>query len=85
MQLRLTTSLETNAEIAAPKAAAQMRQRAPRGPRKLPDNLLVERVVESAPYACDKCGGLRLRQLGQVTTKTLECDPDEKAVDLYAR
>ena len=40
---------ETKAEVAAPKAVAQTRQRAPRGPRKLPDNPPVERVVEPAP------------------------------------
>ena len=66
---------ETKAEIAAPKAAAQTRQRAPRGPRKLPDDLPVERVVESTPCACGKCGGLRLRKLGEVVSKTLECEP----------
>jgi len=66
---------ETKAEIAAPKAAAQTRQRAPRGPRKLPDDLPVERVVEPAPCACGKCGGLRLRKLGEVVSKTLECEP----------
>ena len=48
---------------------------APRGPRKLPDNLPVERIVEPAPCACGKCGGLRLRKLGEVVTKTLECEP----------
>ena len=62
-----------------------MRHRAPRGPRKLSDNLPVEQVVESAPCARDKYGGLRLRRLGQITSKTLECDPDQQAVDLYAR
>jgi transposase len=66
---------ESKAEIAAPKTAAEKRQRAPRGPRKLPDNLPVERVVEPAPCACGKCGGLRLRKLGEVVSKTLECEP----------
>ena len=66
---------ETKAEVTAPKAAAQTRQRAPRGPRKLPDDLPVERVVESTPCACGKCGGLRLRKLGEVVSKTLECEP----------
>src|SRR5271165_1627240 len=32
---------ETKAEVAAPKAAAPTRQHAPRGPRKLPDDLPV--------------------------------------------
>jgi transposase len=85
-----TISFESKAEIAAPKAAAQMRQRAPRGPRKLPDNLPVERVVESAPCACDKCGGLRLRKLGEDASKALECEPRrwkiiERAREKFAR
>jgi transposase len=72
---------EAKAEIAAPNlssrtgAAKDRRARAPRGPRKLPDNLPVERVVEPAPCACGKCGGVRLRKLGEEVSKTLECDP----------
>src|SRR6202521_3518360 len=66
---------EAKAETAAPAAAKEKRTRAPRGPRKLPDNLPVERVVEPAPCACGKCGGLRLRKLGEVVSKTLECEP----------
>jgi transposase len=66
---------ETKAEVAAPETAAQTRRRAPRGPRKLPDDLPVERIVERAPCACGKCGGLRLRKLGEVVSKTLECEP----------
>jgi transposase len=65
---------ETRAEIAAP-AAKEKRVRPPRGPRKLPDNLPVERVVEPAPCACGKCGGIRLRKLGEIVSKTLECEP----------
>src|SRR5580693_5228864 len=42
---------KAKAEIAAPAAAKERRARAPRGPRKLPDNLPVERVVERAPCA----------------------------------
>jgi len=66
---------ETKAAIAAPAAAKEKRARAPRGPRKLPDNLPVERIVEPAPCTCGKCGGMRLRKLGEVVTKTLECEP----------
>jgi transposase len=33
------------------------------------------RVVEPAPCACGKCGGLRLRKLGEVVSRTLERDP----------
>jgi transposase len=66
---------ETAAEIAAPDPVREKRARAPRGPRKLPDDLPVERIVEPAPCACGKCGGLRLRKLGEIVTKTLECEP----------
>jgi len=66
---------ETQAEIVAPAAEKEKRTHSPRGPRKLPDNLPVERVVEPAPCACGKCGGLRLRKLGEVVSKTLECEP----------
>ena len=62
------------AQIAAPEAVRQ-RPRAPRGPRKLPDNLPVERRVEPAPAACGKCGCARLHKLGEVVSKTLECEP----------
>src|SRR6202161_4062174 len=61
---------ETSAEIAAP-AGKEKRVRPPRGPRKLPDNLPVERVVEPAPCACGKCGGIRLRKLGEVFSQTV--------------
>ena len=66
---------ETKAEISAPDSARAPRRRAPRGPRKLPDNLPVERIVERAPCVCGRCGGARLRKLGEVVSKTLECEP----------
>ena len=66
---------ETKAEIATPETAKTQRRRQPRGPRKLPDNLPVERVVEPAPCVCGKCGSARLRKLGEVVSKTLECEP----------
>lgn len=66
---------EAKADLAAPKAGKARPPRAPRGPRKLPENLPVERVVEPAPCACGKCGGVKLRKLGEEVTKTLECDP----------
>ena len=65
---------ETKAESAAPEPKAP-RRRPQRGPRKLPENLPVERVVEPAPCVCGKCGGARLRKLGEVVSKTLECEP----------
>ncbi|HTE94447.1 MAG TPA: IS66 family transposase [Bradyrhizobium sp.] len=67
---------ETKAEIAAPEAAKQKRAQNPRPARRpLPDNLPVERVVEPAPCACGKCGSERLHKLGEVVSKTLECEP----------
>src|SRR5450631_914950 len=68
--------VETKTEMAAPEASKEKRARTPRPPRKpLPDNLPVERIVEPAPCACGKCGGVRLRKLGEVVTRTLECEP----------
>ena len=67
---------ETKAEIAAPEAAKQRRAQNTRPPRRpLPDNLLVERIVEPMPCACGKCGSERLHKLGEVVSKTLECEP----------
>jgi transposase len=66
---------ETKVEISAPETALAPRRRAPRGPRKLPDNLPGERIVEPAPCLCGRCGGARLRKLGEVVSKTLECEP----------
>ena len=66
---------ETKAEISAPETAKAQRRRPQRGPRKLPENLPVERVVEPPPCVCGKCGGARLRKLGEVVSKTLECEP----------
>ena len=67
---------ETKAEFAAPEAAKQKHAQNPRPARRpLPDNLLVERIVEPMPCACGKCGSERLHKLGEVVSKTLECEP----------
>ena len=66
---------EAKVEAIAPEATKGKRARTPRGPRKLPDNLPVERIVEPPPCACGKCGGLRLHKLGETVSKTLECEP----------
>jgi transposase len=67
---------DTKAEIAAPEAAEEKRAHNPRVPRRpLPDNVPVERIVEPAPCACGKCGSARLHKLGEVISKTLECEP----------
>jgi len=67
---------EAKAENTAPQAAPEKRAQNPRPPRRpLPDNLPVERIVEPAPCACGKCGSARLHKLGEVVSKTLECEP----------
>lgn len=67
---------EAKIEVTAPEAVKEKRARTPRPPRRpLPDNLPVERIVEPPPCACGKCGGIRLRKLGEVVSKTLECEP----------
>jgi transposase len=67
---------ETQAEFAVSEAAKQQRAQNPRPPRRpLPDNLPIERVVEPAPCVCGKCGSERLHKLGEVVSKTLECEP----------
>ena len=35
----------------------------------------MERIVEPPPCACGKCGSQRLHKLGEVVSKTLECEP----------
>ncbi len=71
--------IEAEVEVAAPEPAPEMDVksyvRAARAPRKLPDDLPVERVVEPAPCACGKCGSPRLRKMGEVVSRTLECEP----------
>jgi transposase len=67
---------ETRAEVAAPAAAREKRANHPRPARRpLPDHLPVERIVERAPCVCGKCGSQRLHKLGEVVSKTLECEP----------
>jgi len=77
---------EAKAEIASPETAKAPRRRPQRGPRKLPENLPVERVVEQPPCVCGKCGGDRLRKLGEAVSKTLECEPRRwKIIERRAR
>jgi hypothetical protein len=57
---------ETRTEIAVPAIAREKRARTPRGPRKLADNLPVQRIVEPASCACGKCGNAAQRALGGV-------------------
>ena len=63
-------------EMTSPTGVNDKQVHAPRQPRRpLPDNLPVERIVEPPPCACGKCGSNRLRKLGEVVSKTLECEP----------
>ena len=70
----------TEGELAAEKAVARAtnvrgftRRRAERN--TLPDHLPRERVVIDPPTACERCGGTRLRKLGEDVTRTLESQP----------
>src|SRR6266404_8364682 len=83
-QLALTfEELEASAtedELAAEKAVARTttvrgftRTRPERN--TFPDHLPRERVVIDPPRACDCCGGMRLRKLGEDVTRTLEVIP----------
>src|ERR1700757_605217 len=67
---------EAQLEMTSPHGVKEKQARFPRPPRRpLPDNLPVERVVEPPPCACGKCGSIRLRKLGEVVSKTIECEP----------
>ena len=66
---------EAKVEAIAPEAAKEKRAHKPRGSRKLPPNLPVERRIEPQPCTCSKCGSSRLHKLGETVSKTLECEP----------
>jgi len=67
---------QARVEMTSPTGVKEKQARALRQPRRpLPDNLPVERIVEPPPCACGKCGSIRLRKLGEVVSKTLECEP----------
>jgi transposase len=77
-------------EIAAERAAAKTtkvaaftRKRPARQP--FPAHLPRERVVEPAPAACQCCGGVRLRKLGEDVTETLETIPRQWKVIQHVR
>ena len=70
----------TEDELAAEKAVARTttvagftRKRPERN--TFPDHLPRERVVIDPPTACECCGGIRLRKLGEDITRTLESQP----------
>jgi len=61
----------TKTEIAAPETAKEKLARGPRGPRKLPDNLPVERIVEPALALVANAADCAC----EVVSKTLACEP----------
>ena len=71
------TADELAAETAVAKttAVAGFTRRRPAQRTTFPDHLPRERVVITAPGACDCCGGTRLRKLGEDVTQTLEVVP----------
>jgi transposase len=79
--------VETKAEVAAPPTPERRRSMDGRKParRPLPDHLPRERIVYPAPCACDRCGGSRLRKLGEIVTETLECEPRRWKVIQHVR
>jgi transposase len=67
---------QSRVEMTSQTGVKEKQARSLRQPRRpLPDNLPVERIVEPPPCACGKCGGIRLRKLGEVVSKTVDCEP----------
>jgi transposase len=77
---------ETKAEIAAPEAAKDRRARNPRPPQRSTAGQPADRTnYRTSPCACDKCGSARLHKLGEVVSKTLECEPRRWKIIEHAR
>jgi transposase len=71
------TEDELAAEIALAKTTdvAGFTHKRPETRTTFPEHLPRERVVIDPPCACERCGGMRLRKLGEDVTKTLETIP----------
>ncbi len=77
---------QARVELTSPTGVKEKQARSPRQPRRpLPDNLPVERIVEPPPCACGKCGSILLRKLGEVVSKTLECEPQRWKIVEHVR
>ncbi len=83
-------SAATEDEIAAERAVAKTtnvegftHRRPARQP--FPEHLPRERVIEPAPTACQCCGGMRLRKVGEDITETLETIPRRWKVIQHVR
>jgi hypothetical protein len=90
LQLEELESSATEDEIAAEMAVAKTttvaaftRKRPARKP--FPDHLPRERVIVRGPSACLRCGGERLRKLGETVTETLESIPSQWKVIQHVR
>ena len=77
LQLEDLEAAASEDELAAEKAAAEVRPvKAKRPSRKpFPDHLPRERVVIAAPASCPCCGSAKLAKLGEDITETLEVIP----------
>jgi transposase len=81
LQLEEAEAAATEDELAAEMAVAKavtvagFTRRRPTERNTFPEHLPRERVVIDPPTACDCCGGLRLRKLGEDVTSTLETVP----------
>jgi transposase len=69
-----TAAEEIAAEQVTQANATKLRRRMP-ARRPLPEHLPRERVVLPSPSACARCGGSRLRRLGEDVTETVERMP----------
>jgi transposase len=81
LQLEEAEAAATEDELAAEMAVAKavtvagFTRRRPTERNTFPKHLPRERVVIDPPTACECCGGLRLRKLGEDVTSTLETVP----------
>jgi transposase len=90
LQLEELEAAASEDEIVAETAAARTttvtaftRKRPSRQP--FPEHLPRERVVESAPCVCPRCGGARLSKLGEDITEALEVIPRQWKVICHVR
>jgi transposase len=78
----------TTDEIATAQTQANQQHKPPRrkpARRPLSDHLPRERRVEPSPSACQRCGGKRLRKLGEDVTEMLERVPAQWKVIQHVR
>ena len=69
---------EAKAEIAAPSRPREASAKSAAASTSAAGQPAGQRIVELAPCACGKCGSVRLHKLGEVVSKTLECEPRQR-------